>query len=278
MGRTITKSDPSIGTVFGLWKVTGPSQTINGERMLPVVCECGTAGLRLFANIVAKKSMSCGCIHRVNLPAVGDSVGEWTILAMDGPYHVTAKCSCGSVERRYIYTLGKDSMSCGHPIEPGYLSKYGKNGRARGNRGRERSKLKRIYGLMIERCTVPTSYGYNTYGGRGITVCEEWTNNEESFATWAIEAGYRVGQKLQLDRVDTNGPYSPENCRWVTATENVRNRRNTRTATAWGETKAVAAWTEDPRCMVIYGTLLNRLDRGMDPEKAISMPPHRATS
>lgn len=245
--------------------------------MLPVVCECGTAGLRLFANIVARKSMSCGCIHRVNLPAIGDTVGEWTLLAMDGPYHVMAKCSCGSIERRYIYTIGKDSVSCGHPVEAGYLSKHGKSGRARGNNGRERSKLRKVHAMMFKRCFDSNDDGFHHYGGRGITICSEWQDSEV-FCNWAIEAGYRVGQGLQLDRIETDGPYSPENCRWATATENVRNRRNTRMATAWGETKAVAAWVEDPRCMVIYGTLLSRLDRGMAPEKAISTPPHRAAS
>ena len=273
MGRNITKPDPDIGTSFGLWQVIGISKTINGERMLEVQCACGYSGFRLFANVTARKSQSCGCVNRVTTPKVGDTIGEWTLISMDGPYHAVVECSCGVVARRYIYTLGQDSLSCGHPIPSGYLTKYGKSGRARGNNGRERNKLKKIYALMVDRCA---DLANTNYGGRGISVDEAWLVDENIFADWSIANGFVVGKKLQLDRIDTDGNYGPSNCRWVTATENVRNRRNTRKATAWGETKAVAAWCEDIRCNTSYGTLITRLDRGMLPEDAISTPSHRA--
>lgn len=76
---------------------------------------------------------------------------------------------------------------------------------------------------LIRRCTEKSHHKYTIYGGRGIRVCEEWANNFDAFATWALAAGYMHG--LQIDRSDNDSGYSPDNCRWVTRNENNRNRR-----------------------------------------------------
>lgn len=271
MGRKITTPDPEVGSTFGNWTITGPSQSIEGERMIEVTCICGTTGFKLRANIIAGKSSSCGCVNRVATPNAGETVGEWTVLERIDSNFALVECSCGKIARRYVYTLGKDSVSCGHPVASGFMTKYGKSSRARGNHGRERSKLKRTYGLMLERCSDLTT---STYGGKGVRVCEEWLEDIDAFITWAIDNGYKAGQRLQLDRIDSTGNYEASNCRWVTPTENTRNRSNTRKATAWGETKPVAAWAEDSRCQVSYGLILSRLDRGVDAAVAISTPAH----
>lgn len=95
---------------------------------------------------------------------------------------------------------------------------------------------------MVKRCENERSDNFKYYGGRGIHVCEEWRVHPDSFIYWGIENGYAPG--LEIDRIDNDRGYSPDNCRWVTAKENSRNRRNTVYLTINGETKSVAEWTE----------------------------------
>lgn len=107
---------------------------------------------------------------------------------------------------------------------------------------REHKNLFGVYGSMKNRCYNPKRDSYERYGARGIGVCEEWRNSPESFVRWALDNGYEKG--LQLDRIDNDGDYSPDNCRWVTPKENCRNTRRNKTLTLIGQTKTVAEWCE----------------------------------
>jgi hypothetical protein len=87
---------------------------------------------------------------------------------------------------------------------------------------KELARLILVGKAMRNRCYRPGTFAYDRYGGRGITVCDEWLRSTKSFVVWAIETGYKPG--LQIDRIDNDGPYSPTNCRWVTPQQNARNR------------------------------------------------------
>lgn len=126
---------------------------------------------------------------------------------------------------------------------------------------------------MRYRCERPTTPWYHNYGGRGIRVCEEWSDFAV-FKAWAISTGYGPG--LTIERDDNDGPYSPDNCRWATRGEQNRNRRDNRWIEAFGERKCAEDWLSDPRCRVSKPSLYHRIESGMTVEDALSTPPHTA--
>jgi len=87
--------------------------------------------------------------------------------------------------------------------------------------------LRERYRSMIDRCYNPNNAKYNLYGGRGILVCEHWRKRRDSFVEWAKNNGFKP--ELEIDRIDNDGPYSPENCRWVDRSQQLLNRKNTTT-------------------------------------------------
>jgi hypothetical protein len=94
---------------------------------------------------------------------------------------------------------------------------------------------------MIHRCENPKRDNYPRYGGRGIYVCDQW-HNPHAFFDWALQNGYSRG--LQIDRIDNNGNYCPENCRFVCPKENSRNTRRNVVLILNGISKTVAEWTD----------------------------------
>ena len=98
---------------------------------------------------------------------------------------------------------------------------------------------------MKTRCYNPNHEHYAYYGGRGISVCEEWKSDFAAFRGWALENGYKDG--LTIDRIDVNGDYEPSNCKWATQSEQVRNRRTTVFIEHNGVRKPLIEWCE------IYG-------------------------
>lgn len=132
--------------------------------------------------------------------------------------------------------------------------------------GLSRTPAYRVWVAMIHRCTNRNYFAYPRYGGRGVNVCERWLDVRAFVAD--------MGQPPQghsLERVDNDGPYTPENCVWATSVQQTRNRRNTRLLTHEGVTKTVQEWAD--HCGLKYSTLLRRVDDwGWDLGKALSQP------
>lgn len=133
------------------------------------------------------------------------------------------------------------------------------------------TRLYYCWGGMKDRCSNPHYKYYDRYGGRGITICDEWKNSFEAFRDWAYENGYNPelsGKDQSIDRIDLDGNYCPENCRWTNQTEQVRNRRNAVSLTYMGQTMnpyEFARITGITDKVYIY----RRLKKGHSPEKIL---------
>lgn len=124
-----------------------------------------------------------------------------------------------------------------------------------------------FYGLRA-RCYNPKDNNYKNYGARGITVCDAWLDDCNTFYEWSKSNGY--ADNLTLDRIDNNGPYSPDNCRWTTNLEQQSNKRNNHRITFRGETKHISEW-----CRILgisKSVLLGRLRSGWSEERALTQP------
>lgn len=132
-------------------------------------------------------------------------------------------------------------------------------------------KVKQIYSLWCrikDRCNNPNKQHYERYGGRGIKVCERWQNSFENFLE---DMGERPSEKHSIDRIDVNGDYCKENCRWATKKEQANNTSTNKFLLIDGQLKTIAQWSE------IYGVkqciISKRIIRGWNPNIAVKMPP-----
>lgn len=139
----------------------------------------------------------------------------------------------------------------------------------------DKVKLMRVFHSMKQRCHNPRNPRYQDYGGAGVKVCKHWLDNPESFYTWAMDNGWN--QSLQIDRKNNRAGYNPQNCRFVSAKQNCRNRSSNILVTAFGgETKTLVEWMEDDRANASYRTIHQRIIKlNWKPELAISLPPKK---
>lgn len=159
------------------------------------------------------------------------------------------QCDCGNTTVVSVCNLGKNTNSCGCIRNTA------------GGASNRPGSLYRRFLSMHERCSDPACKDYLSYGGRAIYVCDRWHN----FLNFEADMlpGFKRG--MSLDRIDNDGPYAPENCKWSTPVEQLANRRVTRSVeTPWGKMTVAAAAR---RSGLSYGTIVTRLDRGWTGEE-----------
>lgn len=133
-----------------------------------------------------------------------------------------------------------------------------------------RCQLKHCYQNMISRCTDQNNARWSCYGGRGIRVCDEWIglDGRRRFYDWALEAGYAKG--LQIDRINVNGNYSPDNCRFVDAVVQANNTRRNHVIKWNGQSLTLADWAR--QLGLTYSSMKHRIERGWSMERIASQP------
>ena len=146
-------------------------------------------------------------------------------------------CDCGKIFRCNTGRLRSgNTKSCGCLRKEIASKKSYKHGGSK-------TKLYRIWDEMNGRCHCKSNKPLKNYGGRGISVCDEWRNDFSAFRLWAISNGYQEG--LTIERVNNNGNYSPDNCKWIPRSDQPRNRRNCHLITYNGETKTLSEWSRE---------------------------------
>lgn len=152
---------------------------------------------------------------------------------------IMCRCNCGK-ERlfRFDKVVSGRTKSCGCAPK-GRKSNLHKSV-TNSSSGSVSKRLYRMRDAMMSRCFNPKHDSYKNYGGRGITVCDEWVYDSQAFYTWAINNGFRLG--LTLDRKDVNGNYNPDNCRLSTVAFQGINRRTNKFITIDGVTKTIGQW------------------------------------
>jgi hypothetical protein len=146
------------------------------------------------------------------------------------------KCECGKIKNVLTYNLlsGK-SKSCGC-VRGNKLRIFSKT------HGESKTRLYGIYKGMKQRCNNIKGLSYKYYGGKGIVICSDWLNSFLRFKEWSINNGYSPNKSI--DRIDPNGNYEPENCRWVEFEKQQNNKLNSFFLTIGGETKTIAEWAK----------------------------------
>ena len=132
--------------------------------------------------------------------------------------------------------------------------------------GQRHTKLYGVWSTMKSRCNNPNNKSFKRYGDKGIKVCDEWVTSFKSFYDWALTAGYKDG--LTIDRIDNSKGYNPDNCRWVTSSEQNRNYSRNHLITYNGRTQCLTDWADE--LGINRATLLMRLKRGKTVEQAFS--------
>lgn len=203
---------------------------------------------------------------------IGEKYNRLTVISeaprRNGRRYLNCVCDCGNETTvSYSNLVGGQVKSCG------CLKKEIASAAATNRNyihGEEGTHLYRVWSGMKTRCSNPKHVFFNRYGGRGISVCDEWLTFK-GFSEWAHANGFREG--LSLDRIDNDKGYSPENCRWVPKEMQQRNRTTNHYVTIDGVTLPLISWAE--KNGISYNTVLSRIRYGWSDVSAVTVPSAR---
>lgn len=175
-------------------------------------------------------------------------------------------CDCGNT----VTVIGtrlhnRKTLSCGCIRKEITKQRNLDTGKAK---GASKTRLYSIYKGIKRRLFNQNDASFSNYGGRGIEICREWLDDYKEFERWALKNGYN--ENLTIDRIDVNGNYCPENCRWVDRKTQSNNKRNNHFITVNGITKTLSEWSDISG--VHYYTIFDRISHGWNERDAIFTP------
>lgn len=197
----------------------------------------------------------------------GQRFGRLTVVAQatraDGRQAVVCRCDCGNERTiRVSFLLSGNTQSCGclRGRSTAVPSKHGRHGLS--------SKPEySVWKIMKSRCLNPNDHSYAEYGARGIHVSQSWS---ASFRTFYADMGPRPSSSHSIERIDNNGDYCKENCKWATRDEQSNNKRDSHFLTYGGETLTIDQWAK--RKGMRFHTLQTRIGNGWTVERALNTP------
>lgn len=170
------------------------------------------------------------------------------------------QCNCGN-----ICTVLGDNLKYGRTLSCGCYKKEHLSS-LKSTHGQTDSRLYGVWQSMKARCYNAHSTHYDRYGGRGISLCDEWKNSFQTFSDWATQNGYRDG--LSIERIDNDGDYTPDNCRWATMKEQANNRESNVRIAYRGEEHTATEWAAIVH--ISAKTLFSRIYAGWSVERVLS--------
>lgn len=256
-----------VGERFGKLVVLSLGEkTKNRSTVWLCQCDCGKQISARNKNLLEGITTDCGCISKKGY-SVNKKIARLTLLKeirVGSGRKWECVCDCGNkliVKESLIREGAVKSCGC---LKKEYAEK--------GNvvHGYNKTRIQRIYNAMLRRCYSKKHIHYKNYGGRGITICDEWLgeNGLKNFGEWALKSGYN--DNLSIDRIDNNGNYCPKNCKWATPLEQQNNTRYNRILEYNGE-KLTLSQAARKYNLDIH-TLYNRIKKWKDIKKCIETP------
>lgn len=181
---------------------------------------------------------------------IGEVYGIYTIIGVDreakgDPKIYKCKCNvCGWTSYFSLYKI-QQITSCTHTNRNGGYREY--------KPFWVNKRLKQIFNGMMQRCYNSNDVHYGLYGQKGVKICDDWINNPSLFEAWSIKNGY--DDSLTIDRINSNGDYCPENCRWISLVDNAKYKTTTRLIEVNGEYHTGREWS------TIIGYNINLINR-----------------
>lgn len=228
------------------------------DAMWKCQCDCGNIFYRYTSSV--KKGKSCGCDKYEDL--TGKKFGRLTVIkrvqnSKNQKSRWLCKCDCGNevvVERSNLSINKTKTISCGC-WKKEKITKHNKH----------KTNIYFIYTSMKQRCYNPKNPAYKYYGLKGIKICDDWLENFMNFYNWAMSNQYKEG--LSIDRINVNGDYEPNNCRWVNSLIQMNNTTRNHYITYKNEKHTIAEWAR--KYNIKYSTFYQQIKKGKAIEEIV---------